>query len=497
MPATVALLVADPALQLALLVDGPSSTEPIDWVHSSDLADPTPFLSGGQMLLTTGRQFLEADGGPAVYEEYAARLAAAGIRSIGFGTDVVRTGTPEQLVEACRAHGLALVEVPYRTPFIAVIRRVADAIAHDAHARADWSLRAQRAISLAALGREGVADALRALSQQLDRAVLLFDSAGEATTAVLGSRVSDSGAVSAEAARMLRRGTRASSAIVLADGTVVGLQTFGRRGELRGVLAVAGETPLDSAETAVVTAAVALTEVSLEASRPLRRGMRVLREQLLALALDGRTGSVRAVATALGEVFPEEPVVVLRCTPGDRAARLEDDLTRLSREVPLLHGGWGDDLVVVLPAERAGEAERLCAENGIAGGLSRPGDYAGLRAALAEAGGALARAGGAGLVRSTGAGSLAEYLAERTAQQLSVERMSAVESVADGAELLEAASVWLRHNGLWEPAARELGLHRHSLKGRIERLGTLLGLDLGAFEGRVELWALLAARAGG
>jgi purine catabolism regulator len=506
MPATVAALVADPTLSLRLLVDGPSSAAPIEWVHSSDLADPTPFLASGQMLLTTGRQFLGAGGDgaggdprdgvppgddPAVYEAYVARLAAAGIRSIGFGTDVVRSGTPEQLALACERHGLALVEVPYRTPFIAVIRRAADAIAHDAHARDEWSLRAQRAVSLAALGSGGVAAALRALSQQLDRTVLLFDSAGSATTSVLGSRVSDPGAVAAEAARMLRHGTRASSAIVLDDGSVAGLQTFGRRGELRGVLAVAGAAPLDSAETAVVTAAVALTEVALETSRPLRAGMRALREQLVALLLDGRVDAVRAVSAALGGELPEEPVVLLRVAPGADAQRVEEALARLS---PALFGGWGDDLVAVLPASRADEGERLAAQFRLAAGLSRPVDYAALRAGIDEAGAALARASAGELVRSAGAGSVSELLAERAAQQLAAERLGPLLAADDGRELLAAAAVWLRHNGMWDPAARELGLHRHSLKARIERVGRALDLDLAGFEGRVELWALLAAR---
>jgi len=488
MPVTVAMLVADPALRLTLLVDGPSSAAPIEWVHSSDLADPTPFLSPGQMLLTTGRQFLAGDD-PAVYEAYVSRLVAAGIRSIGFGTDVVRTGTPEQLALACERHGLALVEVPYRTPFIAVIRRAADAIAHDAHARDEWSLRAQRAVSLAALGSGGVAAALRALSQQLDRAVLLFDPAGETTTAVLASRVADGGALALEAARMLRHGTRASSAIALADGTVAGLQTFGRRGELRGVLAVVGTAPLDSAETAVVTAAVALTEVALETSRPLRAGMRALREQLIALLLEGRVDAVRAVAEALGGELPEQPVVVLRLPPGTQA--IEEALARLS---PAFYGGWDDDLVLILPATRADEGERIAAQFGIAAGLSRAVDYAALRTALDEAGSALARAATGELVRSAGAGTVSAYLAERAAQQLAGERLAPVLEHNDGAELLDAAAVWLRHNGLWDPAARELGLHRHSLKARIERVARYLDLDLAAFEGRVELWALLAAR---
>jgi purine catabolism regulator len=58
---------------------------------------------------------------------------------------------------------------------------------------------------------------------------------------------------------------------------------------------------------------------------------------------------------------------------------------------------------------------------------------------------------------------------------------------------LTEAAVWLRFNGAWEPAARQLGLHRHTLKERITELGEQLALPLESFHGRAELWALLAA----
>ncbi|WP_036302092.1 PucR family transcriptional regulator ligand-binding domain-containing protein, partial [Microbacterium sp. C448] len=101
---------------------------PIRWIHSSDLADPTPFLSEGLALLTTGTQFLDTDEADdaSIYDEYVARLSARGVVALGFGTEVVREGIPDGLDAACRAHRMPLVEVPYRTPFIAVARANAE-----------------------------------------------------------------------------------------------------------------------------------------------------------------------------------------------------------------------------------------------------------------------------------------------------------------------------------------------------------------------------------
>ena len=106
------------------------STAPVRWVHSSDLADPTPFLSEGLVLLTTGTQFQRRRRRPGrLSRAYVRRLAARGVVGLGFGTEVVRDGIPPALADACRDERMPLFEVPYRTPFIAVARANAEAIA--------------------------------------------------------------------------------------------------------------------------------------------------------------------------------------------------------------------------------------------------------------------------------------------------------------------------------------------------------------------------------
>ena len=46
----------------------------VRWVHISELADPTPWLSGGELLLTTGLQ---------LGDERAARAMSSGSSSTG------------------------------------------------------------------------------------------------------------------------------------------------------------------------------------------------------------------------------------------------------------------------------------------------------------------------------------------------------------------------------------------------------------------------------
>ena len=62
----------------------------------------------------------------------------------------------------------------------------------------------------------------------------------------------------------------------------------------------------------------------------------------------------------------------------------------------------------------------------------------------------------------------------------------------EGAVLLESARVWLRCNGAWEPAARELGVHRHTLRNRITAAERALGVDLDDVEARTDLWLALS-----
>ena len=179
---------------------GQRSDRAVRWVHSSDLADPTPFLSEGLVLLTTGTQFPDGDDAPDVVPRVrAAASRARGVVGLGFGTEVVRDGIPPALVDACRDERMPLFEVPYRTPFIAVARANAEAIAAEAYARRSWALAAQRAIALAALRPDGLGATLAELARQLDTWVGMFDAAGEL------AREHPVGALDADAAAALQR----------------------------------------------------------------------------------------------------------------------------------------------------------------------------------------------------------------------------------------------------------------------------------------------------
>jgi purine catabolism regulator len=51
---TLAALVGRGALGLTVLAGADALGRPVRWVHTSELDDPTPYLEGGELLLTTG-----------------------------------------------------------------------------------------------------------------------------------------------------------------------------------------------------------------------------------------------------------------------------------------------------------------------------------------------------------------------------------------------------------------------------------------------------------
>src|SRR4051794_9468481 len=78
---------------------------PVRWVHISELADPTPWLSGGELLLTTGLGIETAE----AQRDYVHRLADHGLAGLGFGTGFTHDGVPAAIVEAAAERDFPLV----------------------------------------------------------------------------------------------------------------------------------------------------------------------------------------------------------------------------------------------------------------------------------------------------------------------------------------------------------------------------------------------------
>jgi PucR family transcriptional regulator, purine catabolism regulatory protein len=114
---TVASLIAE--LDLELVSGAQSAEAHVRWVHCTELTDPTPWLKGGELLLSTGIQLA----GPKSQRELVDRLADHDIAGLGFGTGFAHKRLPAALVAQARKRDFPLFEVPYELPFIAITER--------------------------------------------------------------------------------------------------------------------------------------------------------------------------------------------------------------------------------------------------------------------------------------------------------------------------------------------------------------------------------------
>ena len=71
--------------------DGAAGESEIRWVHITELLDPTPWLSGGELLLTTGIRLENAD----KQRKFIRLLAEADVAGLGFGTGLRPRQDPE------------------------------------------------------------------------------------------------------------------------------------------------------------------------------------------------------------------------------------------------------------------------------------------------------------------------------------------------------------------------------------------------------------------
>lgn len=458
------------------------------WVHSSDLADPTPFLSEDLTLLTTGTQFDDAVG----IDVYVSRLADRGVLGLGFGTEVHRSGIPDELLAACADHGMPLFEVPYRTPFIAVARAHSEAIAAQAYARRSWALDTQRALALAALRPRGLDATLAELGRRLGAWVGMYDAAGaleishprdgvtEAARAGLGEHV----------AEVLTRGLEAGQSLSIADETFM-LFTVGRGGHLRGVIALALDA-LDPEARTVVTSVIAMAGLALEQSQQLARSRRRLHTQLLGSLLDDDPALARRV---LGSI-PPAPVVVAVAADAP-AGPLVDwwERRRAEHGTAAFVAESDEGVAVCVSAGDEALLDDVAARFGIRMGVSGAESYDAFSRAHAQALAALRQQGGPGAFRyaDTVSSSILSALATDEARLVAESRLAPLREhdARTGADLERSLRVWLELDARAEPAAAALGVHRHTLRSRIAQAGALLGTDLSSFPARAELWTLL------
>lgn len=474
---------------------------PVLWAHNSDLPDPTPWLDSGGLLLTDGVQFGAPD--PTPVEPYVQRLVDHGILALGFSTGIVHDRIPTPLVDAAATQGLPLLEVPRDTPFMGIIRFVSDAVADDDRQVLERSLRAQRSVARAALRPDGLAEILRELERNLECWVALFDASGSRVPVPTRREIPPALApeIADAVADMLARGRTAAVRLSIADTGEVTLQTLGQRGDLRGVLAVGtGTGALDRARADLVDAVIALASIALEQSRTLDDARRRLRSGVLELLTAGITGVAQRTVEHLWGPLPDDPIRVGRIAPpaddegGAQTLRSALELLAVDTRGAVFFAEHGDRIVTITPADGRTELLALLTRHGALAGFSAATTWDRFSEALTESERALARATPQQPLSEFDAIArlgLLGHLEHTQAHDIARRMLLPLEDSNAPADLRRTLEVWLEHNGAWDPAAKALGIHRHTLRARVDAAGVLLGLDLDGFAARAEVWGAL------
>jgi PucR family transcriptional regulator, purine catabolism regulatory protein len=492
-------LLTDPSLGLRLLTAGGDDRE-IRWAHACELADPTEFVEGGVLLLLTGVG-LPGDG--AGQATYVSRVAAAGVAALGFGIGLSHRSVPAALVDAADRRGLPLLEVPRPTPFMAITRAVARSLARQEMAEKEFVLGAQRRLTAAAVGRGAPAAVLDEVVRLVDGWALLLGRTGTVLAAAPADADRHRNALTADLAR-LRSAPGSASFATHHGGAETWVQSLTVDADLVGFLAVGRATALSGTERQVVNAAVPLLVLALDRCRLVGLGLERLRAGVLRLLLAGQASVVAQTAAELWNGLPEPPVVLVTCRGTRFAVGAATDRLLADREVAarrVLHARIDDELAC-LPAAAEIDVvlEAVRPVSGLRVGVSDPTGLDELEQARGEAAQAAdaaggGRAGGASVVRFRDIphSDLLDLLSHAAAAEFS-DRLLAplrLDPAAGRVDMLRSLTVWLAHHGQWEPAAAELGVHRHTLRNRVQRAESLLGRRLDSPDLRAELWMAL------
>ena len=514
---TVGGLISECGLELAAGADG--AERPIRWVHISELEDPTPWLSGGELLLTTGIQLK----GPARQRRFMALLADHDVAGLGLGTGFEHKHLPKAMVDEADKRGMPLFEVPYEMPFIAITERAFTHLVNEQYAVLERGGQVHERLEGLVIEGRGLDAVLGSLAAAIRGSAIVQDSTGRELARHPSKGVPGAAALKALSAEVATR--RASGALAAfepghpsLDDRALALPVPGRRGAdpVAWLIVISESGPLGEFERLTARQGAMIVGLELMRERVVRETERRLAGDLLAEALGGRLDSdeLRGRLRPFG-IGAEAAVVVFELDDahaGERVLELELANAGVSALVAT-SAVAGSPLLCAVIDGRAGDPVELAtdlrsalaaAHGHVRAAASRRTGVGSLRRAFHEARCALEATsladGDAPDVAShqdLGAFTLLLSLQDEDALRLYSEGLlDPIERTEGeyGGELLRSLEAYIEHNGNWERAARQLYCHRHTLRYRIRKIEELTGRDLSRATDRIELWLALRAR---
>lgn len=476
MSISLADLLAAPQLHLTNLgaAQGTLNT-PIQWAAVTELENPQPFLSGGELVLTTGLNSVTA----AAQRSFVRQVQRAGAVGIGFGIGLGHDQVPPALIAEANRWGVPVVEVPYRTPFIAIGKLVADSRSADHYAKLERLLTQHQILAQSLLSGGGLNALLAKLAGMIRTDAVLTQFNSELFSTCPGTAVDDENWLPV----VLATGKRDASTLWL-------------------------RKPFE--DGAIIDYAKGLIGVELNNVVQRRHAARQLAGQVIADIIRGSLEGPEAAARlqSVGINPGIKNMLLLVQSPPGRACTLGAmALPQLLEPAVAAVLGDGDkqELLIVCPAGIGSPAAlgralgRQVADVGVTAAVGIGGAYAqanGLRWSYFEAKEAASRGLAVNeperlsltsLLLASEDVPMADMAAEALAPLLAFD-------AAHAAELVTTLESYLQLNGSVASVAEALTLHRNTVRYRLTQIAELTGYDPAVTADRVQLWLALAVR---
>ncbi|WP_030440034.1 PucR family transcriptional regulator [Actinoplanes subtropicus] len=474
-------VLADAELSLRLADGDPAAlNQPVRWCAVTELADPRPFLTGGELILTTGLSQLDE----AAQRQFVSRVADGRAVGLGFGIGLTHERIPPATLAEAREHRLPVLEIPYSTPFIAVDRFVADRVLEEQYGRFADLLDEHDTLARALLSGRGLGALIGSLHQILGAPAMVVDVYGRVLATapasaawpveqiLFAARNGHSGdtplaiPVSVEdtvVAYLCCRRPRRSADVLPYAVSLVGLELARRQAELAGKRRLAGQVLEDLVRGTIGGA---------EAERRLAPfGIRPDDEHALLVATAESALRKRLVASppmsgATTAVLEDCLIAVLEPGQSTREAALllQDYLNRHGSAVRVGIGGWYAGMT-------------------------------GLRWSYYEAHEAMNRGPGINERAQMSLSGLLVASEDVPLRDLAHEVLRPLRDfdAAHSGALVATLRAYLDADGSVAAVATRLIVHRNTVRYRLEQIERLTGRSLGRTADRVQLWLALSA----
>ncbi|HQH21076.1 MAG TPA: PucR family transcriptional regulator ligand-binding domain-containing protein [Thermoleophilia bacterium] len=524
-----------PELDLRLLAGKASVSNPVRWVHISEVPDPTKWLKGGELLLTTGYSFA---GDEADQVEQIKRLIDHNISGLGFGTGFSFDKVPAALVRVAEEYGFPLFEVPYHVPFLAISEAVASKIVNEQYSLLQRSLAVHEKLTKIVLEEKGLEAILSTLAALVGCSAVLFDFHGVVLCEAAYRRRLGADTV-ADLWRMIgdRRADRQNFALSM-EGAGSSVQVYPvvashRIGAFLAVVKDSGD--FSEYDRIILHNVVTVTALELVKKKAVAETEKRLAgdffDELIAsdlyeeeiarrLAFFGLDAQLAHLIVLVdidegegdvgerGEAAALDVKERLHWTVDEFMARrdvLSISASRSDSVVVLVQPGEADAAEVIrLAGELQGVVAEMLPEISVSIGIGRPHrQLTDLRQSYYEASYAIRirrlKDERAVIASFDDLGSYGLLLGLQDTLSLEVFYDSVLGRLRDydaqnSSDLVKSLASFLEANGHWGDAAEKLFVHRHTLRYRMKRVEEITGRDLGSSQDRMEFWLALKAR---